>query len=188
MSYTGTTRLDLKKADIGSNQPFETSVINANWDKVDAEAVATDTRLDTIESTIDGYDTSISTLTSDVSALDTRLDTAESDIDALQLAVGAGGTVTTVAGTSYATLATDSGDYIRFTSSTAVTVTIDNNLTAGQYINFVQDGTGAVSFTPGTGVTLNSVSNNRKLSAQYAWASVICVASGSYRLVGSLIA
>jgi hypothetical protein len=49
MAYTGTTRLDLKKAVIGTNQPFETAVINANWDKVDAEAVAADTRLDNIE-------------------------------------------------------------------------------------------------------------------------------------------
>jgi hypothetical protein len=49
MAYTGTTRLDLKKAVVGSNQPFETTVINANWDKVDAEAVAADTRLDNIE-------------------------------------------------------------------------------------------------------------------------------------------
>lgn len=181
MSYTGTTRLDLKKADIGSNQPFETSVINANWDKVDAEAVATDTRLDTVEGTIGGYD---ATLTS----LDGRLDTAESDIDALQLAVGAGATVRTVSTTTDATVSGDKGNYVRYTSSSAVTVTIDNVLAAGEYINFVQDGTGAVSFTPGTGVTLNSISNNRKLSAQYAWASVICVASGSYRLVGSLIA
>jgi hypothetical protein len=188
MSYTGTTRLDLKKADIGSNQPFETSVINANWDKVDAEAVAVDTRIDTIEGTIDGYDSSITALGNDITALDGRLDTAESDIDALQLAVGAGATVRTATGTTDATLSADKGNYVRYTSSSAVTVTVNNVLAAGEYINFVQDGTGAVSFTPGTGVTLNSVSNNRKLSAQYAWASVICVASGSYRLVGSLIA
>ena len=49
MSYTTTTRLGLQKAVIGSNQPFETASINANWDKVDAEAVAADARLDNIE-------------------------------------------------------------------------------------------------------------------------------------------
>lgn len=188
MSYTGTSRLDLKKADIGSNQPFETSVINSNWDKVDAEAVATDTRLDTAEGNISTVQSGLSTTNTNVSNLTTRVTTAEGEIDALQTAVGAGATVRDVAGTTYSTVVGDKGNYVRFTSSSAVTVTVDNNLTAGQYINFVQDGTGAVSFTPGTGVTLNSVSNNRKLSAQYAWASVICVASGSYRLVGSLIA
>ena len=54
MAYTTTTRLLLKKAVIGSNQAFETAEINANWDKVDAEAVAVDTRLDTAEADITG--------------------------------------------------------------------------------------------------------------------------------------
>lgn len=49
MAYTTTTRLALQKAVVGTNQPFETTVINANWDKVDAEAVAADNRLDNIE-------------------------------------------------------------------------------------------------------------------------------------------
>lgn len=40
MSYTQTTELDLDKAVVGSNQPFETTSINANWDKVDAAVVA----------------------------------------------------------------------------------------------------------------------------------------------------
>lgn len=49
MSYTTTTRLALQKAVVGSNQPFETAVVNSNWDKVDAEAVAADARLDSVE-------------------------------------------------------------------------------------------------------------------------------------------
>lgn len=40
MSYTQTTTLDLDKAVVGSNQPFETTSINSNWDKVDAAVVA----------------------------------------------------------------------------------------------------------------------------------------------------
>ena len=40
MSYTQTTELDLDKAVPGSNQPFETTSINSNWDKVDAAVVA----------------------------------------------------------------------------------------------------------------------------------------------------
>lgn len=50
MAYTTTSRLQLQKAVIGSNQPFETASINGNWDKVDAEAVAVDARLDSVES------------------------------------------------------------------------------------------------------------------------------------------
>lgn len=40
MSYTQTTTLSLDKAVVGSNQPFETTSINSNWDKVDAAVVA----------------------------------------------------------------------------------------------------------------------------------------------------
>lgn len=35
MAYTETTYLGIKKPVIGSNQPFETAVMNENWDKVD---------------------------------------------------------------------------------------------------------------------------------------------------------
>jgi len=54
MSYTTTTRLALQKAVPGTSQPFETSVINSNWDKVDAEAVAVNTRVAAVETTIAG--------------------------------------------------------------------------------------------------------------------------------------
>jgi len=40
MAYTETTDLALKKAVVGTNQPFETVEINANWDKVDAAVVS----------------------------------------------------------------------------------------------------------------------------------------------------
>lgn len=52
MSYTTTTRLALQKAVPGSNQAFETTVFNSNWDKVDAEAVAVNTRVSAVETAI----------------------------------------------------------------------------------------------------------------------------------------
>jgi hypothetical protein len=61
MSYTTTTRLGLKKAVAGSNQAFETAIFNENLDKVDAEAVAADARLDSAESrltSVEGVNTS----------------------------------------------------------------------------------------------------------------------------------
>lgn len=54
MSYTTTTRLGIQKAVPGTSQAFETSVMNSNWDKVDAEAVAVNTRVSAIETTIAG--------------------------------------------------------------------------------------------------------------------------------------
>lgn len=49
MSSTSTSRLALFKAVPGSAEPFRTSDLNSNWDKVDAEAVAVDSRLDSVE-------------------------------------------------------------------------------------------------------------------------------------------
>jgi hypothetical protein len=81
MSYTTTSRLGLQKAVIGSNQAFETSVINNNWDKLDTEAIAQDGRLDILEAstiTQDGRLTSIESLNGTqataITALQTKTD------------------------------------------------------------------------------------------------------------------
>lgn len=86
---------------------------------------------------------------------------------------------------NYSTLATDAGNTINSTSS-AITITIDNNLTAGQRIDFVQTGSGQITFAAGSGVTLNSKGAKTKTAGQYSGATVICLASGSYLLVGDL--
>lgn len=70
MSYSTTTRLSLKKAIPGTNQPFETAVFNENWDKVDAEAVAADGRLDTLEAANTTNSASISSLNTRVTAVE----------------------------------------------------------------------------------------------------------------------
>jgi hypothetical protein len=83
MSYTTTTRLGLQKAVIGSNQPFETSAINNNWDKLDTESIAQDGRLDILEA---------STLTQDarVTAVEGVNTTQGSAITALQTKTNSG--------------------------------------------------------------------------------------------------
>lgn len=86
---------------------------------------------------------------------------------------------------NYSTLATDAGKLIRSTGS-AITITIDNNLSVGQRIDFAQYGSGQVTFAAGSGVTLNSADGNLKTAKQYAGATVECVASGVYWLVGNL--
>lgn len=78
MSYSVTTRLGLKKAVVGSNQAFETSVFNDNLDAVDAEFVAVDGRLDTAEGSL--------------TSLDGRLDVVEPKVSALE-SLTASGTV-----------------------------------------------------------------------------------------------
>jgi hypothetical protein len=64
MTYTTTTRLGLKKAVAGTNQAFETSVFNANWDAIETDAVLADTRLDAAEASIVDHTSRIGTLES----------------------------------------------------------------------------------------------------------------------------
>jgi hypothetical protein len=88
---------------------------------------------------------------------------------------------------NYTIQATDASRLIVSTGS-AVTITIANVLTVGQRIDFLQDGTGQITFAAGSGVTLQSKGNNLKIAAQESAASVICIASGQYRLIGDLAA
>jgi hypothetical protein len=86
---------------------------------------------------------------------------------------------------NYSIVAGDAYALIRSTS-TAITITIDNVLTVGQRVDFAQYGSGQVTFAAGSGVTLNSADGNLKTAKQYAGATVECVASGVYWLVGNL--
>jgi hypothetical protein len=86
---------------------------------------------------------------------------------------------------NYSTVAGDAGNTINSTGS-AITVTIDNNLSAAQRIDFVQTGAGQITFVAGSGVTLNSKGAKLKTAGQYSAATVLCLASGSYLLVGDL--
>ncbi len=86
---------------------------------------------------------------------------------------------------NYTTAATDAGNTINSTGS-AITVTVSDTLNAGQRIDFVRTGSGQITFAAGSGVTLNSKGSKLKTAGQYAAASVLCLASGSYLLVGDL--
>jgi hypothetical protein len=86
---------------------------------------------------------------------------------------------------NYTIQATDVSKLIVSTGS-AVTVTIANVLSVGQRIDFLQDGSGQITFAAGSGVTLQSKGSKLKTAAQESAATVVCVASGQYRLIGDL--
>lgn len=86
---------------------------------------------------------------------------------------------------NYTIQSTDVDKLIRSTGS-AITITVANVLSVGQRIDFAQFGTGQITFAAGSGVTLNSADGNLKTAKQYAGATVECVASGVYWLVGNL--
>jgi hypothetical protein len=97
-------------------------------------------------------------------------------------------TLNSQSGTSYSTISSDRDKLIQTTSSSAIAITIDDVLTAGQRIDIIQDGAGQVSFTAGTGVTLQSANNYTKLTTRYSAATIFCVSSGQYRIIGDLSA
>jgi hypothetical protein len=88
--------------------------------------------------------------------------------------------------TNTAITSADNGNIVRLTGATGRTITIDNVLSIGQGVDFLQDGTGQITFAAGSGVTLRSKDNKVLTAAQYSGATVRCVASGIYHLVGDL--
>jgi len=87
---------------------------------------------------------------------------------------------------NYSIVAGDLGKTIRSTGS-AITITVDNVLTTqGDRIDFIQAGSGQITFAAGSGVTLYSASSQVKTAKQYAAASIIFGGSGVYYLVGNL--
>lgn len=86
---------------------------------------------------------------------------------------------------AYTIQASDANTTIRLTGATGYTFTIPDVLTAGQRIDFIQDGSGQITFA-GSGITLNSADAKLKTAKQYAAASVVCYGSGVYYLIGNL--
>lgn len=98
-------------------------------------------------------------------------------------------TVKTVADTTYSIISSDAEKTIRFTSDSAVTVTIDNILSPGQRIDVYQKGNGVVTFVPGTGTTLEAVGTsggNFAIVNKFSAATIMCDSAGVYAILGSV--
>ncbi len=91
-------------------------------------------------------------------------------------------------GTSYTLTADDNGCVVTLSNASAITVTIPSGL--GAYFSCVlwQTGAGQVSVAPGSGVSLNSYSAQRKLIGQYVSAFVYARASDDFIMDGGLTA
>lgn len=101
-------------------------------------------------------------------------------------------TQTNSTATSYTFGSADSGTLVRFTSASTVTATISTatSLTAGQRIDVLRDGAGQVNITAGSGVTLAGAGTAASAFSivQYEAASILCVASNEYRVIGNVTA
>lgn len=115
---------------------------------------------------------------------------ADLSIDQTAIAINMKQIATTVSdkAAGYTILAADENTFIRSTSATAVTMTIDNVLAVGESIQFIQFGAGQITFAAGTGVTLRSVDDKLKSNKQYSVVAITCVASGEYLVTGDVVA
>jgi hypothetical protein len=95
--------------------------------------------------------------------------------------------VRTQSGTSYTLVLGDAGDYIQTTSTTAVTITVPNQVTvtwaADTEIYFEQNNTGQITFVGASGVTINS-SETLKSFARYSVIALKRVAENVWTLTG----
>jgi hypothetical protein len=83
----------------------------------------------------------------------------------------------------YTLQSTDKGKLI--TSSAAITITVQG-LSIGQQVDFLQTTSDKITFTAGSGATLNSKLNKLKTAAAYSPASIKCIGLNSYVLIGDL--
>lgn len=106
-------------------------------------------------------------------------------------------TVNTQSGTTYTFVLTDGSanggnPVVTFGSGSATTVTVPPNASVafaiGTQIDCVQLGAGKVTFAPGSGVTISSLSGNLAIAGQYVGCSLLKTATNTWILMGSLIA
>ena len=94
-------------------------------------------------------------------------------------------------GTTYTLVSADRGKLVSLANASSITLTIPTNATTafptGTRIDIIQTGAGQVT-VGGAGVTINSKSSNKKLSAQGSAASLVKFATDTWWLVGDLSA
>ncbi|MFL2991652.1 MAG: beta strand repeat-containing protein [Cytophagales bacterium] len=86
--------------------------------------------------------------------------------------------------TTYTLVAGDNGKVVTLDNGSAITVTIDTGLGDGFNCLLVQKGSGQVTISAGTGVTVVNRSSETKTAGQYATVSVINIGSEQYILSG----
>lgn len=86
----------------------------------------------------------------------------------------------------------DQGKTIRFTSSSATDVTVDGStdFTVGARVDIIADGTGELTVTA-SGATVaaaetSTTTGSFTIGAQYSAATLLCVATDEYRLIGNV--
>lgn len=77
----------------------------------------------------------------------------------------------------------DAGKLI--TNSAAITITVQG-LSVGQQVDFFQTNSSQITFAAGSGITIYSKLSKLKTAGQYSAATVKCITSNTYALIGDL--
>lgn len=102
--------------------------------------------------------------------------------------------VVTDATTSRTLTSSDAGKTIVFTSASDITITVDasTDFEVGERLDFVQDGTGIITVTASSATVAaaetSTTSGSFTIGAQYSAATLLCVGTDSYRLIGNITA
>jgi len=133
------------------------------------------------------YNSGTSTVSIDLSAYDTstEVDTKVADSKLITFVTDA-----TTARTL--TAAADSGKTIQFTSGSATVVTVNasTDLVVGARVDIIADGAGALTVAA-SGATIkaaetSTTSGSFTIGTQYSAATLLCVATDEYRLIGNI--
>ena len=87
-------------------------------------------------------------------------------------------------GTTYTLVASDKGKVVTLDNSSSITVTISNNLGDGFNCLIVQKGTGKITISAGTGVTLINRQSHTKTAGQYAVVTIVNIGTNQVILAG----
>ena len=103
------------------------------------------------------------------------------------------GNINNQSGTTYTLVASDSGKVIVIDNSSAITVTLPNNLSAGFTCSVIQQGAGQITFTAASGAFLNNRQSHSKTFGQHAGVSLTVTLNGSgtnavYNMMGDTAA
>lgn len=109
---------------------------------------------------------------------------------ALTVAAAGAGAPRVASGTTDTLVAGDEDGIVECTNSSAVTVTIPPNadvaFSVGAFIEIHQAGTGTVTISPGSGVTLQSRGSVFDTAGQYAICGIRKMATNTWRLTGDI--
>ena len=88
---------------------------------------------------------------------------------------------------AYTFVAGDANRVVTFSATTTATIPA-STFSVGDQINILQTGSGQVTVAAGAGVTLRSEASRVKTRAQYALATVICIATNEWVVLGNVVA